>query len=559
MRIAAIYARVSGDQQRESHTIASQTEALIAYARENGYDVTPDRIVEDDGLSGAVLERPGLERVRDLAAEGRIEAVLVHSPDRLSRRYACQVLLVEELARRGVEAVFLKAPSTKTPEDHLLVQLQGMIAEYERARILERSRRGKRHRAKRGEVAVLAGAPYGCRYHRKTQDSDAFYEIVEPQASVVRDIYRAYTCEHMSIGAITRRLNERAVPTATGRSRRWERSAVSGILRNPACKGKARFGKTRQQPRTSVTRPLRQRGIVASATTAGHERPREDWIEIPVPAIVSEETFALAEERLALNKARSPRRTKTPSVLQGLVTCGKCGYALSRTSTRTSARKIHYYRCLGSDAWRHLNGPLCDSRPARQDQLDDIVWTEVVRLLEDPALIGAEIDRRLEAARASDPNQKREIDLRHRPARIRKSLDRLVTACQEDLITIEELRARTPDLRRQEQALSRELHLAENRARDQDTWLRLAETLTGFLDRLRVSAKTLDIDERQHIVRLLVKEVQITEDTITIHHSISIPGSPQDDPEPSKPRSDVTEGKCCLLRSGSLAALRGEQ
>ena len=246
-------------------------------------------------------------------------------------------------------------------------------------------------------------------------------------------------------------------------------------------------------------------------------------------------------------------------MLQGLATCGKCGCALSRTSTRTSARKIHYCRCLGSDAWRHLNGPLCDSRPARQDQLDDIVWTEVVRLLEDPALIGAEIDRRLEAARASDPNQKRENDLRHRLTRIRKSLDRLVTAYQEDLITIEELRARTPDLRRQEQALSRELHLAENRARDQDTWLRLAETLTGFLDRLRVSAKTLDIDERQRIVRLLVKEVQVTEDTITIHHSIPIPGSPQDDPEPSKPRSDVTEGKCCLLRSGSLATLRGEQ
>ncbi len=345
MRIAAIHARVSGDQQRESHTIASQTEALIAYARENGYDVTPDRIVEDDGLSGAVLERPGLERVRDLAAEGRIEAVPVHSPDRLSRRHACQVLLVEELARHGVEAVFLKAPSTKTPEDHLLVQLQGMIAECERARILERSRRGKRHRAKRGEVAVLAGAPCGCRHHRKTRDSDAFHEIVEPQASAVRDICRAYACEHMSIGAITRRLNERAVPTATGRSPRWERSAVWGILRNPACKGKACFGKTRQQPRTSVTRPLRQRGH-GRARTATRRLDRD-----PGPAIVSEETFALAEERLALNKARSPRRAKTPSALQGLVTCGKCGYALSRTSTRTSARKIHYNcRCLGSDA-----------------------------------------------------------------------------------------------------------------------------------------------------------------------------------------------------------------
>ena len=553
MTIAAIYARVSGDQQRENHTIASQTEALVAYAEENGYDVAPDRIIEDDGLTGAVLERPGLEQVRDLAAEGRIEAVLIHSPDRLSRHYAYQVLLIDELGRQGVEAVFLKAPSMKTPEDHLLVQVQGMIAEYERAQILERSRRGKRHRAKRGEVAVLGGAPYGYRYHRKTQDSDAYYEIIEPQASVVRDVYRDYTCEHMSIGAIARKLNERAVPTATGRGRRWERSVVWGILRNPAYMGKACFGKTRQQPRQSVTRPLRQRGGVASATTGGHERPRGDWIEIPVPAIVSEETFALAEERLALNKARSPRRTKTPSVVQGLVTCGKCGYALSRTSAQTSARKISYYRCLGSDSWRHLNGPVCDNRPVRQDLLDDIVWTEVVRLLEDPALIRAEIDRRLEAARTSDPNQKRETDLRHRLTRVRRSLDRLVTAYQEELITIDELRARTPDLRRQEQALSRELQSAMDRVKDRDTWLRLAETLTGFLDRLRLSAETLDVADRQRIVRLLVKEVQVSEDLITIRHSIPIPNSPESGPGPSKPDAGSnSKGKGYLLRSGRL-------
>ena len=144
MKIAAIYARVSGERQRDDNTIASQTEALIAYAEDHGYSVAPDMIIEDDGYSGAVLERPGLERVRDLAAEGRIDTVLVHAPDRMSRRYAYQVLIIEELARQGVETVFLRAPSMETPEDHLLVQFQGMIAEYERAQILERSRRGKR-------------------------------------------------------------------------------------------------------------------------------------------------------------------------------------------------------------------------------------------------------------------------------------------------------------------------------------------------------------------------------------------------------------------------------
>ena len=546
MTIAAIYTRVSSDRQRDSNTIASQTEALLAYADAHGYRVAPDMIVEDDGWTGASLERPGLERVRDLVADGRIEAVLVHAPDRLSRRYAYQVLLIEEFDRQGVETVFLKAPSTKSPEDHLLLQFQGIIAEYERAQILERSRRGKRHRAKRGEVAVLSGAPYGYRYHRKTQDSAAYYEILEPQASVVREIYRDYVSEQMSIGAITRKLNERPVPTCTGVAR-WERSTVWGMLRNPAYMGKACFGKTHQQARKSVTRPLRQSGGVVSSTTGGHERPREEWIEIPVPAIVSEETFTLAEERLALNKARSPRRTKTPSVVQGLAVCGKCGYSMSRTSTRTSARKIYYYRCLGSESWRHLNGALCDSRAVRQDVLDEIVWSEVVRLLETPQLIGAEIERRLEAARSVDPDQTREADLRHGLTRVRKGLDRLVSAYQEELITIDELRSRMPELRRQEQTLSRELQSAVDRVKDKETWLRLAETLNGFLKRLRSSADMLDISDRQRIVRLLVKEVQVSEDKIIIHHSIPIPNSPEGGPDPSKSNASTSEGKSYLL------------
>ena len=151
MRTAAIYARVSSDQQREAHTIASQTAALIEWARMIDLEVPQAWIVEDEGYSGATLERPGLERVRDLAAEGQIQAVLVYSPDRLSRKYAYQILLMEELAHHGVETRFLNAPHGVTAEDQLLVQFQGMIAEYERAQILERSRRGKRHRRRRNQ------------------------------------------------------------------------------------------------------------------------------------------------------------------------------------------------------------------------------------------------------------------------------------------------------------------------------------------------------------------------------------------------------------------------
>ena len=213
MQMAAIYTRVSSNQQREAHTVASQTAALVEWATTLELEVPRQWIFEDEGYSGATLERPGLEQVRDLAAAGDIQVVLVHSPDRLSRKYAYQVLLIEELGRHGVETRFLNGPSNATAEDQLLVQFQGMIAEYERAQILERSRRGKRHRARAGEISVLGGAPYGYRYIRKREDNPAAYVIIEAEARVVRDVYEHYIGSGWSIAAVTRWLNEQGVPT----------------------------------------------------------------------------------------------------------------------------------------------------------------------------------------------------------------------------------------------------------------------------------------------------------------------------------------------------------
>jgi len=388
MKAAALYARVSSDRQKENHTISSQVAALIEYADSHGYLVPPEWRFQDEGYSGATLLRPGLEALRDLAAAGQIQAALVYSPDRLSRKYAYQVLLAEELSRCGVELVFLNAPSGTTPEDQLLVQFQGMIAEYERAQIAERSRRGKRHRAKQGSVNVLSGAPYGYRYMKKSDTTAAYYQVIESEAAVVRLVYGMYTQQGLSINAIARTLNERQIPTRT-ETTRWERSTVWGLLRNPAYDGRACYGKTELRPRQRITRPLRQRNGLASRDSASHERLRQDWIEIPVPALISHETFALAQERLEQNKRYSPRRTIEPSLLQGILVCERCGYGLYRSSARTTARMLYYYRCIGSDAYRHLKGAVCENPPVRQDQLDAIVWAEVVRLLEDPNIIGS--------------------------------------------------------------------------------------------------------------------------------------------------------------------------
>jgi site-specific DNA recombinase len=207
----------------------------------------------------------------------RSKPFLSTRPDRLSRKYAYQVLLAEELARCGVELIFLRAPCGATAEDQLLVQFQGRIAEYERAPMAERSRRGKRHRAQQGSINVRSGAPYGYRYVKKTDTSAAYYEVVESEAEVVRFIFDAYTRQGLSIGAIADLLNQREVPTRTRHSR-WERPIIWRMLHNPAYAGRAFYGKTELCPRRRITRRLRQRAL-CSRDRSFRERPRQEWIE----------------------------------------------------------------------------------------------------------------------------------------------------------------------------------------------------------------------------------------------------------------------------------------
>jgi site-specific DNA recombinase len=520
-RTAALYARVSSQQQEERGTIGSQVAALQEYAAEHDYLVPEEWIFQDEGYSGALLVRPGLERLRDLAAQGELDVVLVYSPDRLARKYAYQVLLVEEFGRSGVEVVFLKSPRGDSPEDELVLQFQGMIAEYERAQIGERTRRGKIHRARAGDVNVLGGAPYGYRYVRKSDTTGAYYEVIDSEAQVVQEVFRLYTREDYGIGALARHLSEEGVRTRTGKSR-WDRSVIWAMLRNPAYVGRAAFGKTRVADRPKkLTRPTRQQGGVPGPQPAVEDRPPEEWIEIPVPAVVDETTFALAAEQLERNKRFARRNTKEPTLLQGLLVCRQCGYAYYRCSTRTSKRRIYYYRCLGSDDYRWEGGRVCSNRPVRQDHLDGLVWDAVVELLADPALVRQELDRRMEERRRSSTTRNQEERLRKEVTRHQKSVARLIEAYQEELISLEELRTRIPELRSRQNAASAQLEAFEAQLIDQEAYLKLAENLESFLTRLQERAQTLSIVERQNVLRLVVKEVQVDGDRIVIKHSIT--------------------------------------
>jgi DNA invertase Pin-like site-specific DNA recombinase len=277
---AALYARVSSARQKKDETIGSQIAALREYAAAAGLAVAEQWVFEDDGHSGATLTRPALERLRDLVAGVGVEVVVCYSPDRLARKFAYQALLIEEFTRAGTRVQFVKGPRGHSAEDQLLVQFQGMFAEYEKAQIMERYRRGKAHRARAGSVSVLSGAPYGYRYLRKTPHTSAGYEIVAHEAVLVREVFRRYTDDAASIAELARWLGEQGALTRTGKTR-WDRSVVWAILRNPAYAGQAVYGKTQaiHEP-AALNRIARQAGRVSGRAIRVVERPAEDWVHI---------------------------------------------------------------------------------------------------------------------------------------------------------------------------------------------------------------------------------------------------------------------------------------
>jgi site-specific DNA recombinase len=521
---AALYARVSSDRQKEDKTIDSQVAALLAEASIRNWQIPEEWIFRDEGYSGATLERPALETLRDLVYEGEIQTIVVYAPDRLARKFALQALLLEEFSRHGARVEFIRSVKGETPEEELLLQMQGMIAEYERSMIVERCRRGKRHKAKQGRVNVLCGAPYGYHYHRVTEISDAFYEIKPQEAAIVRQIFVWYTEENYTIAEIVRKLNKKKVPTKKGQLH-WERSTVWGILQNPAYKGKACFGKTKAvSGSTKRSKKQRERGGPSPRSKRRQDVPQDQWIEIDVPAIVEEKTFEWAQQRLAENAQRCKRRTPGPSLLQSLLVCDECGYAMYRKSTRTSAgNKIYYYRCTGSDNFRFEEGKLCERKPIRVDMLDEMVWEHLIELLQTPKLVEEEIERRKQASRESKRNKRRQQELIVEVKQAENQINKLLDAYQEDLLELDELRRRTNPLQERSKVARAELAKAQAATLDDGRLDTMGEEVAAFLSCLRERQQRLTSEEKQQIVRLLVKEIVISKDTVKVHHSIPIP------------------------------------
>jgi site-specific DNA recombinase len=273
---------------------------------------------------------------------------------------------------------------------------------------------------------------------------------------------------------------------------------------------------------------------------------------------VDEETFDRVQQRLEDNKRFASRNSKVPSLLQGIAACASCGYGYYRTSTTTTARKkIYYYRCLGSDDYRYQGGRVCGNKPVRADYADQVVWDHVTALLAEPALIRAEIGKRIERARTSDPVTRKRGQLKQALAKTTASIAAMITAFSEQLLTIDELRGRMPGLRARETGLKDQIAALDAQAADRDAYLRLADDLEGFLARLRQNSATASVEDRQRVLRTLVQDILIGPEKITIRHRIPVREPSSGGGHHDKPDTEGDMHNSSLLRWGrDIAAAR---
>ncbi len=515
--LAALYARVSTERQEKEDTIASQVDVLQRAAATRGYTTPPEYVFTDEGYSGTRLDRPALERLRDLAATGAFEVLLVLAPDRLARQYADQVVVLDELTRAGCRVEFLNHAFGTSPEEQMLLPMQGVFAEYERAVIQERMRRGRLFAARQGRIS-WGRAPYGYRYLRKTPALPQQVLINDAEAAVVRQIDQWLLGEQLSSYAIAQRLTEQGIPTRLGRSEQWRQSAIWTLLRNPIDKGVAYYNRTQtvdaHQPHLLKGFKDRRPGNGGSRTV----RPPEEWIALAVPALVDGETWDLAQEQLQRNREQARRNNHVHSyLLRGLLVCGRCGRRLVGMWNPAGGGS---YVCSARYASRQGPLPRCPGRSVGRERIERAVWEYVQALLADPDLLRAQYAAGQADPAVAGPAAAEQARLDRQLTNLDHEGHRLLDAYQAGVIELAELAERRQRLEAQGRGLRARREELAQQATARDQQLRLLAGVDDFCASVRAALQNPSFAVQQKVLQLVVDRIVVEDDQIVIHHIV---------------------------------------
>ena len=521
----ALYVRVSTDRQQHAQTIEQQVTQLQTYvAAREGWTVREEHIFRDDGHSGAKLDRPGLDALRDHAARAAFDVVLITAPDRLARNFVHQMVVLEELQRRGVRVVFCDRPWSDDPHEQLVTQIRGAVAEYERTLIADRMRRGRQARLRSGQLLPWTRAPYGYRLHPERPRDPAAVQVDPVAAAVVQDLFAAYAAGGVTLHGLAAQLTARRVPTPTGKPI-WRPTTIRGLLTNPAYKGQAASGRLRTAParqRKSALEPI-GKGV---GTTA---HPPQEWITVPVPALVAAEQFDLVQRRLAANQRNARRNTTHPYLLRALVSCGVCRLACTGVTRTATDTRYRYYRCLGKQA--KVSSGRANCCPARfipATQLDELVWADLCEVLRQPRLVAQALERAHSGAWVPQELRRRQATLRQVRASVTRQRQRLLEAYLAEVIDLDTFQRQDRTLSQQEADLrAREREVAAQGERLVEV-SGIAQSMTQVLQQLRVGLGQAGFEQRRQLVELLIDRVVVTDGHVEIRYVIpTTPGSTQ--------------------------------
>lgn len=508
----ALYARVSSETQAKEGTIESQIEALRDYAKVHELDIAYECL--DDGYSGTTLDRPGLDQVRDLAQAGNIEGVLILSPDRLSRKQANQIILIEEFKKQNIQLIFTNQNFSDSPEDNLMLQIQGAISEYERAKILDRMRRGAIHSAKNGQVNG-SNPPYGYKYVPKNRTRAGHWDIDPEEANVVKYIFDLYVNKKIKGTAIAKKLFEEGISNRTAQA--WI-TQVYTILKGEVYKGSAFMFRHRniEQKKTPKSKDYRKYKNKGKAL-----RPRDEWIEVPVTAIVEESIWNKAQELLKQNTQLSKRNNNANKYLMhGLMVCGYCGCMASGYVSN----KHTYYSCGAKRRKNIYTKQHEEIVRVDHKSFDEKAWSGLVELMSDPQNINIQIEKRLKADKPKSKTAKEDIAIDKEFAQLDSQEKRMIDAYLAEVINLHELKEQKEKIGLRRNVLKAKKKpvpsLTEGSGRSKITLAMLGDISARFQ---RVMAKA-DFQTREKIVNRLVNSVTLMTDKAIVKGNIPIDG-----------------------------------
>jgi len=513
----AVYVRVSTRHQAESQTIEQQLERLRAHFQAQGSSLPDDAIFRDDGYSGAALNRPGLDRLRDQVGARVFDRVLIVAPDRLARKYVHQVLLIEELERAGCQIEFLDHPMSHDPHDQLLLQIRGAVAEYERALITERMRRGRLSKFRAGLLLPWTKPLYGYRLDPEQPRDPKGVRLDPAEAATVAEIFAAYLQEGAGLMSVAKGLFTQGVPSPTGK-KRWGLASLRGLLMNPAYTGQVYAGRMHYhapQVRRSATHPIGRPHD--SATLA----PRDEWIPVTtIPALVTQEQFDLVQAKLAHNQSFASRHnTAHQYLLRALVTCGLCQLACSARTV--SGQPYGYYICTGKDKpVQARRAEKCPSRFIPVQQLDDLVWKDLYDLLSEPQRIAEAMDRALGGSWLPQELQARRENLRRGRENLEQQLQRLTDAYLSGIIPLAEYHRRRQELEKRIEALQNQMNQLLVQVDRQKELSGLVTHVEDFCQRVQTGLANPTFEQKRRLIELLVDRVVVTDADVEIRYVI---------------------------------------